>query len=83
MNNLNLLSWVANRNYIYHYIIHQFKLCKNQPNQITPTPITSTKPTKQIAPRLNAPSIRLHAPTNPTQKLKLMGGCGQFTYIIF
>jgi hypothetical protein len=25
----------------------------------------------------------LHAPTNSTQKLKLIGGGGQFTYIIF
>jgi hypothetical protein len=27
--------------------------------------------------------IKLHAPTNSTQKLKLIGGGGQFTYIIF
>ena len=26
-------------------------------------------------------SIKLHAPTNSTQKLKLMGRGGQFTYI--
>jgi hypothetical protein len=26
---------------------------------------------------------KLHAPTSSTQKLKLTGRCGQFTYIIF
>jgi hypothetical protein len=29
------------------------------------------------------PGIKLNAPTNSTQKLKLIGGGGQFTYIIF
>jgi hypothetical protein len=29
------------------------------------------------------PGIKLHAPTNSTQKLKLIGRGGQFTYIIF
>jgi hypothetical protein len=42
--------------YLYHYIIHHFKHLQNPHNQITSTLITSTKSTKQIAPRVNRPS---------------------------
>jgi hypothetical protein len=41
--------------YLYHYIIHQLKLCKpTQPNHRTP--MASPTSTKQIAPTNNTPS---------------------------
>lgn len=39
-----------------HYIMHQFKFCKKPLNQINSALITSSKSTKDIAPRLNIPS---------------------------